>query len=126
MTFLVSLDRASDQDITVDYATSDSTGSDAATAGTDYTAASGTLTFTAGDVNASFSVTLADDGVDESTEQFTVTLSNNSSGATISDATATGWIYDGNSLPTPHRLRLIPDRAIQHLQPLHVLQLWIQ
>ena len=32
MTFLVSLDRASDQDITVDYATSDGTGSDAATA----------------------------------------------------------------------------------------------
>ena len=100
MTFLVSLDRASDQDITVDYATSDGTGTDAATAPADYTATSGTLTFTAGDVNASFTVALEDDGVDESKEQFTVTLSNNSSGATISDATATGWIYDGNSLPT--------------------------
>ena len=100
MTFLVSLDRASDQDITVDYATSDGTGSDAATAPADYTATSGTLTFTAGDVNASFTVDLEDDGVDESKEQFTATLSNNSSGATISDATATGWIYDGSSLPT--------------------------
>ena len=100
MTFLVALDRASDQDITVDYATSDGTGSDAATAGSDYTAASGTLTFTAGDVSASFTVTLEDDGVSETREQFTVTLSNNSSGAIISDATATGWIYDGNSLPT--------------------------
>ena len=100
MTFLVSLDRASDQDITVHYATSDGTGSDAATAPADYTTASGTLTFAAGDITASFTVALEDDNVNESKEQFTVTLSNNSTGSTINDATATGWIFDGSSLPT--------------------------
>ena len=108
MTFVVSLDGASDQDITVDYATSDGTGSDAATAPADYTTTSGTLTLAAGAVTASFTVAIEDDDVAESKEQFTVTLSNNSTGSTISDATATGWIHDGSSLPTIN----IPDIAV--------------
>ena len=108
MAFVVSLDGASDQDITVDYATSDGTGSDAATAPADYTTTSGTLTFAAGAVAASFTVAIEDDDVAESKEQFTVTLSNNSTGSTISDATATGWIHDGDSLPTIN----IPDIAV--------------
>ena len=45
LAFAVTLSRAASGTLTVDYATSDGT----ATAGTDYTAASGTLTFTAGE-----------------------------------------------------------------------------
>ena len=95
ITFIVSLDKASDQDITVDYDTSDGT----ATAGDDYTAASGTLTITAGDTTAAISVTVLSDSETESRESFTITLSN-ASNAEIDDDEATGYILDGDSLPT--------------------------
>ena len=64
-------------DLTVSYATSDGT----ATAGTDYTAASGTLTFTntaAG--SQTFTVSTEEDTFDESDETFTVTISSPSGG----------------------------------------------
>ena len=58
--------------VTVNYATSDGT----ATAGSDYTAASGTLTFNPGDVFQSFSVSLTNDSViDPLTETIILTLS---------------------------------------------------
>ena len=59
-------------DLTVSYATADGT----ATAGTDYTTKSGTLTFTntaAGD--QTFTVQTTEDTFDESGETFTVTIS---------------------------------------------------
>ncbi|MET0026516.1 MAG: Calx-beta domain-containing protein [Candidatus Thiodiazotropha sp.] len=56
----------------VDYTTSDTT----AVAGSDYTATSGTLTFSNGQVSASFSVPITDDAVAEGLETFMVTLSN--------------------------------------------------
>ena len=64
-------------DLTVSYATSDGT----ATAGTDYTAVSGTLTFTntaAG--SQTFTVSTEEDTFDESDETFTVTISSPSGG----------------------------------------------
>ena len=64
-------------DLTVSYATSDGT----ATAGTDYTAKSGTLTFTntaAG--SQTFTVSTEEDTFDESDETFTVTISSPSGG----------------------------------------------
>ena len=64
-------------DLTVSYATSDGT----ATAGTDYTAASGTLTFTASNHgDKTFTVQTTEDTFDETNETFTVTLSNLSGG----------------------------------------------
>ena len=60
-TFTVSLSAASAKDITVDYATSNGT----ATAGSDYTAASGTLTFSAGDTSKTFTVPVLGDSTDE-------------------------------------------------------------
>ena len=65
------------EDLTVNYATSDGT----ATAGTDYTAKSGTLTFTntaAG--SQTFTVSTEEDTFDESDETFTVTISSPSGG----------------------------------------------
>ena len=64
-------------DLTVSYATADGT----ATAGTDYTAKSGTLTFTntaAG--SQTFTVSTEEDTFDESDETFTVTISSPSGG----------------------------------------------
>ena len=81
-TYSVSLSAAPESDVTVDYATSDGT----ATAGSDYTAASGTLTFTTTnwDTNQTVNVTITNDSVDESDETFTFTLSDAGTGATLS------------------------------------------
>ena len=91
--FAVTLDAASRGRVTVDYATSDGT----AKAGADYTAASGTLTFTAGETAKTVAVTVLDDAIDEGEETFTLTLSN-PSGATIADGTATGTITNSDPL----------------------------
>ena len=88
--FSVPLSRASSRTVTVDYATSDAT----AVAGSDYTAASGKLTFNAGDTSQTVQVTVLTDSEDESQE--TLTLSNPSQ-ATLDDATGTGTIKNGES-----------------------------
>ena len=72
---------------TVDYATSDGT----ATAGPDYTATSGRLTFAAGEISKTVPVTVHDDSHDEGSETMVLTLSN-PSGAVLGDASATGTI----------------------------------
>ena len=87
--FTVSLSATSSQQVTVDYATSDGT----ATAGEDYTATSGTLTFQAGETTKTISVPIIDDTEDDGGETFTLTLSN-ASGADLGDAEATGTIRD--------------------------------
>ena len=92
--FTVTLDSAATETVTVEWATSDGT----ATAGTDYTAGDGTVTFNAGDSSKTVSVTVAGDNVDEPNETFTVTLSN-PSGATIGDGAATGTITDDDATP---------------------------
>ena len=94
LNFVVSLDRVSTLTVTVDYATSDGT----ATAGHDYTATSGTLTFNPGDAAKSINVPLLDDAVDDGGETMTVTLSN-ASNARIADATATGTIENSDPIP---------------------------
>jgi 2',3'-cyclic-nucleotide 2'-phosphodiesterase (5'-nucleotidase family)/predicted extracellular nuclease len=77
---------------TVNYATQNGT----ATAGSDYQAASGTLTFAAGGpATQTISVTINGDTNSESNETFAVNLTNlqNTTGtATLSDASATGTI----------------------------------
>ena len=93
LNFVVSLDRVSTLTVTVDYATSDGT----ATAGHDYTATSGTLTFNPGDAAKSINVALLDDAVDDGGETITVTLSN-ASNARIADGTATGTIENSDPL----------------------------
>ena len=88
-TFTVTLSVPSAEQVTVDYATGDGT----ATAGADYTAANGTLTFAPGETTKPISVTIADDTVDEDGETFSVTLSN-AVNASIGQAAAAGTITD--------------------------------
>ncbi len=88
LTFTVSLDNASGSSLTVDYATSNGT----ATSGSDYEAASGTLSFAAGEASKTVSVTVLGDQVVERDETFTLMLSNNTGQSSISDATGTGTI----------------------------------
>ena len=89
LAFAVTLSEAAAGDVTVDYATSDGT----ATAGADYTAASGTLTFAAGETEKTVSVALLHDGSAENDETVTLTLTN-PSGATVGDGEATGTVAD--------------------------------
>ena len=92
--FVVTLDRGSTLTVTVDYATSNGT----ATAGSDYTATSDTLTFAPGDVSKTVSVPILDDAHNEGSETLTLTLSN-ASGARIADGTATGTIVNSDPIP---------------------------
>ena len=89
--FEVSLNTASSEDVTVDYATADGT----AESGTDYTEATGTLTFGAGATGPlTIRVAITDDGADEAEEEtFRVELSG-AVNATLEDASATGTIED--------------------------------
>ena len=92
--FEVTLDQAADGPVTVAYSTANGT----ATAGSDYTATSGTLTFAAGETSKTVHVDIGGDTASEANETFTVRLSN-ASGATIADATAVGTIVDDDREP---------------------------
>ena len=92
--FAVTLAPARTAAVTVAYATADGT----ATAGTDYTATSGTLTFAAGETSKTVSVPVLDDDHDEGAETLTLTLSS-PSGAVIEDGEATGTITNSDTMP---------------------------
>ena len=94
LAFVVTLTRAASGALTVDYATSDGT----AEAGADYTAASGTLSFGAGESSKTIRVAVLDDSHDDGGETLTLTLSNPSKGR-LTDATATGTIENRDPLP---------------------------
>ncbi|HSI36859.1 MAG TPA: Calx-beta domain-containing protein [Tepidisphaeraceae bacterium] len=74
----------------VNYATSNGT----ATAGSDYTAASGTLTFAAGETSKTFAVTILNDTAIEGGEAFSVGLSGATAGAALGTSSATVTIND--------------------------------
>ena len=97
LAFTVSLNRVVkplDGTVSVAYTTSDGT----ATAGADYTAASGTLTFAVGEKQRAVNVTVLDDAVDDGGETLTLTLSN-AVGAGIADGTGTGTINNSDPMP---------------------------
>ena len=100
LAFAVTLSRAPSGTVTVDYATADGT----ATAGSDYTATSGTLTFAAGETEKTISVPVLDDGHDEGSETLTLTLSN-PSGAYLADGSATGTINNSDPMPLAWMVR---------------------
>lgn len=97
-TFTVTLSPVSSQTVTVNYATSNGT---ATTSNNDYTAASGTLTFTPGSSSRTISVTVRGDTTVEPNETFFVNLSGVAN-AQIGDAQAVGTITndDGSTQPT--------------------------
>jgi sugar lactone lactonase YvrE len=90
--FTVNLSSASATPVTVDYSTTNGS----ALAGSDYTAATGTLTFAPGQTSRTILVHTLDDATGEPTETFTLTLSN-PIGATIADGTGVGTILDNET-----------------------------
>lgn len=100
-TFTVTLSEASTSDITVDYVATDGTatlGGDASSGGLDFVAASGSLTFLAGETTKTIDVTINGDFVFESDETFTVNLSNPVNGGII-DAEGLGSITNDDTAP---------------------------
>ena len=87
MVFTVSLSQAATGPVTVNYATANGT----ATAGQDYVAKSGTITFAAGETQKTVSVTINGDKVAELNESLALNLSS-PSGATLADGAAVGTI----------------------------------
>ena len=87
ITFKVRLDQASSQTVTVKYATANGT----AVSGSDYNATSGTLTFTAGQVEKTITVYVKGDTTKEADEKFFVNLSSPVNAA-IADGQAAGII----------------------------------
>jgi len=79
-----------DSKVTVDFATTDGT----ASAGVDYVATNGTLTFYPGQTNSSFPITLLPDALTEGDETVYLSLSNPAGGATLSQSAATLTILD--------------------------------
>ena len=82
--------------VSVNYTTSDGT----ATAGSDYTATSGTLTFAPGELTKTINIPITNDNLFENgNETFNLTLSNPTNSAILSTATATIIIFDDDFMP---------------------------
>jgi hypothetical protein len=92
--FTVTLSVAASQTVTVNYSTADGT----ATAGSDYTATSGTLTFPAGTRTRTIGVSVLGDTTTEPNETFTVGLSG-AANASISQGQGTGTIVNDDGTP---------------------------
>jgi hypothetical protein len=94
--FTLSMDKTTDQAVTVDFATSD----DSATAPSDYATTTGTATITAGETETTVSVPVNGDTTVEPDETFTTALSN-AQNADIGDASGTGTIANDDTPPPP-------------------------
>ncbi|ACK68289.1 Na-Ca exchanger/integrin-beta4 [Rippkaea orientalis PCC 8801] len=90
--FTVNLSQASNETITLNYATANGT----ATAGSDYVSKSGTLTFNAGTTSQKISVTVNRDSTVEANETFFVNLTN-ALNATLADSQGQGVIMNDDS-----------------------------
>ena len=96
VTFTIELSQVSTDNVTVDYATSDTT----AEAGEDYTETSGTLTFAAGETTKDVSIPILDDNVHETLERFHFTISNPTGATLPAFPQAQVSISDDESPPT--------------------------
>jgi uncharacterized repeat protein (TIGR02543 family) len=94
LTVTVTISKGPAATATVNYSTASGT----ATAGSDFTAVSGTLTWAAGDASSrSFQIPINDDILQEGSETFTVTLSNPTGGTVLGTASATVTITDNDT-----------------------------
>ena len=100
LAFEVTLDRARNAPVTVDYAT----GEGEATPGDDYVETSGTLTFAPAETSKTVDVEVLEDSHDEGSETMRFTLAN-AAGARIADGTAIGTIENSDPMPQAWMVR---------------------
>ena len=103
VTFSVTRTGGTDGLVTVDYGTA-SSGS--ASANSDYTAVSDTLTFADGQSTALITVPIIDDNDVEANETFTLVLANATGGASLGQSTATITIVDNDVAATPGTINI--------------------
>lgn len=115
ITFTVTRSGDTSFSVSVSYATA--TG----TAGSnDFTAASGTLTFAAGQTSKTVTVQTSNNNIFEEEETFTLNLSNPTGGATISDGEGIGTIFDDDSsepCPTCRTTSTPEDSTTEEVPP---------
>jgi hypothetical protein len=99
LTFTVRLSAAYDEPVTVRYTTQD----DTATAGSDYEARSGTLTFAPGETTQTVRIAIFGDNTAEADEYFRLLLSDPSGTALISDPQGVGTIANDDKARRPRR-----------------------
>ena len=97
-TFTVTLDQEAANDVTVIYMTSDGS-SDGATAGSDYTAATQTMTISAGLSTGTIKIPVTDDSTDEVSETATLTLVSPSNATISGDTTTADLVITDNDQP---------------------------
>jgi hypothetical protein len=95
--FTVTLAAAATAPVTVDYATANGT----ATAGSDYTGLSGTLSFAPGETVKTIAIAVTGDTMFEANETFAVNLSGASANARLQTASATGTIVNDDQQVVP-------------------------
>ena len=93
----VTLSFSSANTVTVDYSV---TGGTATSGGTDFTLASGTLTYTAGVTSQDVSITVNNDALDEAGETIVITISNSSNAVIGATSAHTYTINDDDPTPT--------------------------
>ncbi|MDE0644028.1 MAG: hypothetical protein OXH95_07880, partial [bacterium] len=118
VSFTISLDAESGRDVKVKWNTADdSTGTNPATADTDYTAQTATeITIAAGSTSTTVTVATTDDVIDEPNETFKVVLSDPTNAELSSAATATGTITDDDVAPTALTLTVDADTSADDTQ----------
>lgn len=95
MVFTVKLNHSGSEPVTVDYETQDTGGEQHAIAGSDYTAASGTITMSPGSTSATIEVAITKDANNDEGDEFFHLVLRNPVNATIVTAQATGTIQNG-------------------------------
>jgi len=115
--FTVTLSAAAEEAVTVNYATANGT----ATAGGDYVAAAGTLSFLPGETSKQILVDVVGDTTYEANEAFTVALSGASANALITTAAATGTITNDDSQPPPPAAPTLRIDSVSALESAGVL-----
>ncbi|MBB3981051.1 Ca2+-binding RTX toxin-like protein [Sphingobium fontiphilum] len=106
-TFIVSLDRPSTGTVSMNYATQNGT----AIAGSDFTAAAGSLVFAAGETVKTVTVAITNDMLAEGNESFSLALSN-LSGATSLVPTATGTIWANDAPAVVNSLVFVENAVV--------------
>ena len=104
LVFKVTLSRAMEQTMTVEWTTEDGT----ATAGADYNEGRGTLNFAAGDTVEMVTVQVMGDQVDESDETLKLKLRRPAGRVNIADGEATGTIIDDDESTQAELIDLVP------------------
>jgi len=112
LAFVVTLAEAASSIVTIGYATANGT----ATAGSDYVAASGTLSFAPGETSRMILVDVIGDTLYEANETFTVVLSGPSSNAMVTTASAVGTITNDDPQPPPPATPSLSITSVEALE----------